>query len=44
MMRMNFVRLVGKVLPKTFFFTFATNFWTEAPALEHHFWNCSWPN
>ncbi len=33
-----------KELCQRHFLTFATDFQTEAPALEHHFWNCLRPN
>jgi hypothetical protein len=39
-----FWEIGGKSSTKDNFLTFATNFWTEVPAREHSFWNCSWPN
>jgi hypothetical protein len=39
-----FLGIGAKSLAKDIFLTFATNFWTEAPAFEHHFRKCSRQN
>jgi len=43
-MTKSFVRLVGTVQAKDIFLTLATDFLTEAPALEHRFQNSAHPN
>ncbi len=44
MRRMNFGEIGGKSSAKDIFLTLATDFLTEAPALEHLFLNSARPN
>ncbi len=39
-----FREICGKSSAKDIFLTLATDFLTEAPALEHRFWNSAHPN